>query len=868
MLRAWVMDEPLTRLTDVLSEQSVRLLSLACGLAVIGLMIESRPARPAIFASATALLALVVLAATVAYLRRTRSRGALRAVEETSATDPTPVIVTEPDGEIVFANPAAARRFQSPMGRSLGQVFSDMFANPAAVVHSLQGRAVAVGGARDDVVVRSGQMRIVVVALSDRHFLWRLEEVAASPVSARSVDTLSVPVLFAAGSGTILFMNEAMRRMVGIRVKHLNNVVNDPPFQSDSIQQIAGLGGPIWCRAVEMEAEAGHREIFFLPVGRTERAVPGADGLEDLPVGLLRLRTDGTIQAANRLARDLIAPDGVEVIGTSMVDRVEGLGRPVRDWLGDAVRGRGLGKPEVLRLKSEEVESYLQITLDRVSEAGDVSLVAVLSDATKLKSLEAQFVQSQKMQAIGQLAGGVAHDFNNLLTAISGHCDLMLLRHDQGDPDYADLVQIHQNANRAASLVGQLLAFSRKQTLQPQVIDLRDTLADLTHLLNRLVGERIALTLNHAPGLPAIRADRRQLEQVMMNLVVNARDAMPAGGEIKIETMERVLVEDLKRDRARVPAGRYVVVKVEDRGTGIGPDKLSKIFEPFYTTKRTGEGTGLGLSTAYGIVKQSGGFIFVDSVVGVGTVFPLYFPVHEGTADPMSQTDGFFPAVSWSPGRRRSGGAAPAVAAPALAPEPEADALAGADAALMREVGLVPEPGPDADTAPEPGVPPSAEVAEAEGEDAARTQLPAPSAVSAGAGERAGATDELDLSGSEGVILLVEDEAPVRAFASRALRMRGYTVIEAESAEEALATLADPHLHVDVFVTDVIMPGMDGPTWVREARASRPDVKVVFMSGYAEDHFGDDQARIENSVFLPKPFSLGELTATVQDQLH
>ncbi|MCB1341327.1 MAG: response regulator, partial [Pseudooceanicola sp.] len=327
-----------------------------------------------------------------------------------------------------------------------------------------------------------------------------------------------------------------------------------------------------------------------------------------------------------------------------------------------------------------------------------------------------------------------------------------------------------QNANRAAALVSQLLAFSRKQTLQPEVLDLGDTLADLTHLLNRLVGERVTLTLTHDPVLTPIRADKRQLEQVLMNLVVNARDAMPEGGEIRIETEVIVLARAIHRDRATVPPGDYVCVRVIDCGIGIAPDKLNKVFEPFYTTKRTGEGTGLGLSTAYGIVKQTGGYIFVDSVLGKGTTFIMYFPVHRGEP----------------------------------APRPIEKA-------------------------------------------AARTMA---------------------TSQGEGVVLLVEDEAPVRAFASRALRLRGYTVLEAESAEDALRTLEDPALDVDIFVTDVVMPGMDGPSWVREARKTRPDVRVIFVSGYAEGAFDGGIVTVPNSVFLSKPFSLNQLTETVHQQLH
>jgi len=315
-----------------------------------------------------------------------------------------------------------------------------------------------------------------------------------------------------------------------------------------------------------------------------------------------------------------------------------------------------------------------------------------------------------------------------------------------------------------------LLAFSRKQNLQPEVVDVRDTVSDLTHLLNRLVGEKVTLTLNHDPNLSPIKADRRQLEQVLMNLVVNARDAMPNGGEIQVITRNLTLAREIERDRAFIPAGDYVELRVIDHGMGIPQDKLQKIFEPFFTTKRTGEGTGLGLSTAYGIVKQTGGYIFAQSEPGQGSTFTLMFPHHD-------------------------------------LPEPEE----------VQPIGPTPVPIVDDD---------------------------------------------------DGVILLVEDEAPVRAFASRALRLRGYTVLEADCAETALLMLEDADLNVDIFVTDVIMPGKDGPTWVREALKDRPDTKVVFVSGYSEDAFSDGGGKIPNSVFLPKPFSLNQLTSTVRGQLH
>ncbi len=687
--------------------------------------------------------------------------------------DPTPSYLTDADGTLQVCNAAARvrRGGDDPVPQTLIASLADLFANPGAVLFRLQARAQALGGGREDIVTRRGRFRLSVHQVGAAAFLWRLEDLTDGQ-GARGVDGVGLPMLTAGPSGTVLYMNEALRRMIGARVKSLDRMFTTLPLVSGRVYQVEGVDGPADCLLAIVSRTGGRQEIYLLPAdaAAAARARPADwDAIEDLPVPLLKVAVTGEILASNREARDLLCAE-IEN-GTRLSDLLEGLGRPIIDWLQEVGAGRGTGAAQFLRGTDDQQDVFVQVTLNPAGQGQSAHLIAVLNDVTALKSLEAQFVQSQKMQAIGQLAGGVAHDFNNLLTAISGHCDLLLLRHDPGDQDYSDLIQIHQNANRAASLVGQLLAFSRKQNLRPEVVDLRDTLADLTHLLNRLVGERVMLTLNHDPGLLPIRADKRQLEQVIMNLVVNARDAMPSGGEIKVETENLTLPEPIERDHASIPAGRYVLVKVIDEGHGIPPEKIGKIFEPFYTTKKTGEGTGLGLSTAYGIVKQTGGFIFVDSEVGVGTVFTLYLPVNNLPAEvPASQP----PVI--------------AVAVP--------NVLHG-----------------------------------------------------------------------DGVVLLVEDEAPVRAFASRALRLRGYTVLEADSAEAALDMLADPELLVDLFVTDVIMPGKDGPTWVREALEQRPATKVVFVSGYAEDAFGEHQSLIPQSVFLPKPFSLAELTATVQRQL-
>ena len=305
---------------------------------------------------------------------------------------------------------------------------------------------------------------------------------------------------------------------------------------------------------------------------RGDGAVDGWTFFDHLPVPLLKLDTTGTILLSNRPARALLGCE--EARGLRLGDRLEGLGRPVADWIADAGAERGTLHPEFLRVRRADRETFVQVALNRARDGEETVLIAVINDATELKSLEAQFAQSQKMQAIGQLAGGIAHDFNNLLTAITGHCDLLMLRHDPEDQDYADLTQINQNANRAAALVSQLLAYSRKQTMHPQILDLRDTLADLTHMLNRLVGERISLTLRHEPGLDAIRVDKRQLEQVIMNLVVNARDAMPRGGEIRIVTRNLQMTEPLRRDRATVAPG--LMCRSRSRMTGSGSPRQAR----------------------------------------------------------------------------------------------------------------------------------------------------------------------------------------------------------------------------------------------------------------------------------------------------
>lgn len=690
------------------------------------------------------------------------ARQAVAVMAAFAEQDDTPCLIANAQGDILVANAHARERFHAEPGLAMAACLRSTFADPSALLLRLQFQAQSQGRAAEDVVTRGTTIPVSVFRPGQGVFCWRF-----CLDRPNHWNDAELPILTEGRNGVVLNANNAALRVLGYRPASTDQVFQGEVPSDGVVCPVQTEAGLLPVAVSQLSRSGTSRNLIALPLQGTGRKSPETS-IADLPVPILRLSAEGAILEANRLASKLLGKN--QLNDTNISQMMQGLGHPILDWLARTVSGEEAPRSEFLRLSREDKEVFVQVTLGRDMIEGQVCLIAVMNDATELKTLEAQFVQGQKMQAVGQLAGGVAHDFNNLLTAISGHCDLLLLRHDQNDPNYGDLVQIHQNANRAAALVSQLLAFSRKQTLRPEVLDLRDTISDLIHLLNRLVGEKIQLTLSHDPILKPVRADKRQLEQVLMNLVVNARDAMPEGGEIRIETGVLNVTDPVRRDRATVQPGEYSTVKVIDSGMGISADKLQKVFEPFYTTKRTGEGTGLGLSTAYGIVKQTGGFIFVDSTPGKGTEFSVLLPVCGASSQP------------------------------------------------------------------EPVV-----------EDQ-------PNVKSARHGE--------------GVVLLVEDEAPVRAFATRALRLKGYTVLEAESAEDALQLLDDPDLTVDVFVTDVVMPGMDGPTWVRQAMQARPDVRVVFVSGYTEGAFGDSGPEIANSTFLPKPFSLNQLTEAVFQQLN
>jgi PAS domain S-box-containing protein len=399
----------------------------------------------------------------------------------------------------------------------------------------------------------------------------------------------------------------------------------------------------------------------------------------------------------------------------------------------------------------------------RDADGRAIRMVGSMIDVTERRSLEEQLVQAQKMEAVGRLAGGIAHDFNNLLTAILGYGDLMLPK--LHDPTLrAKMMEIRKAAERAATLTRQLLAFSRKQVLVPEVVAVGGLIEEMSKMLRRLIGEDIELVtiLPHSPA--AVRADPGQLEQVLMNLAVNARDAMPRGGKLTIHVAVVQPDDAFRKDHPDVPGDRQVLISVTDTGMGIDPEVRKHIFEPFFTTKELGRGTGLGLATVYGIVKQSGGHVEVETTPGQGTTFRIFLP---------------------------------AVEAPGPAPAPSLGAVVG---------------------------------------------------------------------GSE-TVLLVEDESALRSLGQEILRDQGYKVIAAGSGAEALALARAHKGPIDLLVTDVVMPGMDGRELADRLGPIHPETRCLYMSGYTDDAVVRRGVREQGMPFLQKPFSIDALALKVREVL-
>jgi two-component system cell cycle sensor histidine kinase/response regulator CckA len=648
--------------------------------------------------------------------------------------------------------------------------------------------------------------------------LWRIEDLTNK--RARDVDRLhdeqfkadllnQLPVgLFSADvDGNIRYLNLVMREWLGVS-KNLN--VQELPSFKDFVSPDFDLAGdvekddsgmhgglvlrktdgtnfPVYLIQSQKNSPEGDFEYSrsivmrepFTPIvddgmgGELLRRIPWL--FSDAPVGIVMLDIQGEVIDCNRSFLKLLGLHRDGVIGRPVSERINKEDRSDADaQLSKVVMGIVPATLLDVRMPAggeRELTASLYVSRITDTEGEIIGLIVHVIDTTEQKNLEVQFNQAQKMQAVGQLAGGVAHDFNNLLTAMGGFCDLLLDRHAPDDPSFADIMQIKQNTSRAGNLVRQLLAFSRRQTLQPKVFDITDALNDLSILLRRLIGENIELELTHGNDVNLIRTDPGQFDQVVINLAVNARDAMPGGGVINIST-ERVTVEtSIQRGHEVMPAGEYILINVIDTGSGIAKEDIGRIFEPFFSTKDVGEGTGLGLSTVYGIIRQSEGYVFVDSALGDGTTFSIYLP-----------------AFSAGEENHVTGGYANEI------------------------------------------------------------------------------FDEADLTGA-GTVLLVEDEDAVRLFGARALRNKGYRVLEANDGEHALDVINEFGNPIDLILTDVMMPGMDGHTLVRLILEEIPDIKVILMSGYAEDAIPGEIGEDSTINFLPKPFSLQELAIKVKEVL-
>jgi two-component system cell cycle sensor histidine kinase/response regulator CckA len=709
-----------------------------------------------------------------------------------------PVAITDREGQLITANTAFERDFKgapTPPGLRLDDDGQDRLTDAGrAAWRDGRGNAPALKtrqGNYDAIVERGGE--------KGNFLVWRFMPTRSTDIigeARRMIENEAGNIVGLSGvmaamvdaQGSMIAANRVFRqRALGSTQKRLRGIdlVTLLDVGEDKLVRMAREGedgAPLRLIQVPIEtgASQGDPLLFFL---LDEIAGPGnATGSEHihallgmLPLGLALAERDGRflyLNEAFRRAAGLVEGEAPVYPGDLVVDEDKtAVANAVRRFASSGSTSADIA----LRLKHKPDET-VAMTVAGARGLGEAAVLLGLKDNSEDEKLKRQVAQATKMQAVGQLAGGVAHDFNNILTAIIGHCDLMLMRHAPGDSDYDDIQQIKSNSNRAAGLTRQLLAFSRQQTLRPQILQLPDVVSEVSNLLKRLLGETVTLAIHHGRNLGPVRADPGQLEQVIVNLAVNARDAMQdraedGRGTLTLKTFAVTRAEVVAMDTDIMPEANYTALSVSDTGVGIAPETLAKIFEPFFTTKEVGKGTGLGLSTVYGIVKQSGGYIFAESEPGAGTVFTLYLPVHRGEPPIFEVPD---------------------------------DQLTAAKQA--------------SDKTAEPW--------------------------------------------GSGKILVVEDEDMVRAVAERALDRQGYDVVTARDGEEALEIIAD-QTDFDLILSDVVMPGMDGPAMAEEMRKSLPDIPILFMSGYAEEQLRES-INIAQVHFLPKPFSVQQLGEAVR----
>lgn len=789
--------------------------------------------------------ALGVLGMVFLFARRPKPETGVATVDglsEAFLRNPRAALITQA-GKPIHANSAYLELAQSlgiinvsDQTPTLDQVFGGADKESTAAIFRLHHLSETIPYSEEviDHVDAKGRLRsfhIHVTALSDGHF-WQVTDMSGDEVRAdKLLSKVPIGLFTVDQDGKVIAVNENLKTWIGLTPKnsddgmasapmpdHIEDFIDNPEALLDSPKSEGrvvrsdtrlitrkGVATPTVMVAVWREI-SGDRFIAHvalhghstLGTGRsakpaaTEGSVGGnrkSDVRRDMsegdfiaaPIAILELDTTQLEEA-----RILRANSAFE----AMSDMGDWRDRLFRDLFKVGASGHGFlsmdGKDCSPDAPYDAVlggANNLAVSTYIVADP-TVNLCRVyLVDISQRKSLEDQLVQSQKMQAIGRLVAEIAHDFNNLLAAMRLYTDTLLGRHPIGDPSYPELQQINSNVNRAASLVKKLLAYSRKQTLRAVKLDVSETLSDMAVTLRQVLGEKTRLDIVHGRNLPPIKVDKSQLDTVLMNLAVNARDAMKdqGGGLITIESRS-VNKHQLKPAGLRgalegFEATDFVVISVTDTGTGITEEIKNRIFEPFFTTKPQGEGTGLGLSTVYGIVQQSGGHLSVESELGRGTTFSIYLPAFDGDED---------------------------------------------EAALKESAAK---------------------------EAASKTPRP-----------------PADLAG-QGNILFVEDEDSVRVIAAKTLRKRGYNVIEACDGEEAFELIEEGKTKFDLMISDVVMPGMDGPTLLKEARPLLGDTRIVFISGYAEEEFSELLSEEPDVTFLPKPFSLVELAEKVKAEI-
>ncbi len=540
---------------------------------------------------------------------------------------------------------------------------------------------------------------------------------------------------------------------------YIKEGASDYVLKTHLVRLPAALVGALERRRALLATEAAHKALL----GSEAKF---AKAFNANPSGMAITTLEGRVVDVNEAFLRMLGYAREEALGRTTVEL--GLWRSLEERTRVSREAQAHGRVQTDEIESRTKEGARRTLLysaELIDLDGTPHVLVLTTDITERRQLEEQLRQAVKMEAVGRLAGGIAHDFNNLLTAIIGSADLLLEDLAPASPARVDVAEIRRAGERAAQLTSQLLAFSRQQPLTPRVIDVNALVADMDRLLRRLIGEDVQLRTVLTPDLGAVRADAGQLEQVIMNLAVNARDAMPRGGKLTIETANAELDETYTLDHVGVRPGPCVMIAVSDTGSGMDRETLAHIFEPFFTTKEVGKGTGLGLATVYGIVKQSGGHVWVYSEAGRGTTFKIYLP---RVAEPVE--------------------------------------------------GLGP------------------------------------------------ATVPVTLQGTE-TVLVVENETPVRELARRMLEAKGYAVLTAATPADALALVERHTEAIHLAVTDVILPGMDGPELARRLEKARPGLRVLFVSGYANEAIVHQGVLDPSVAYLPKPFTAEALARKVREVL-